>query len=353
MTPLEQIIRRRIAQSGPISVGDYMDMCLSHPQYGYYITRDPFGSAGDFTTAPEISQMFGELIGLWLAQVWSDQGSPSPFALVELGPGRGTLMADVLRATRSVPGFRSAGRIWLVETSPVLRARQAETLRPWGAPIWTDSTAALPDSPTFLIANEFFDALPIRQFVRSETGWREKMISVTDGHLRWGLAPDLDMPDFDRLWPSTTPGELVETSIATKAVAASLGGLIARNGGSALAIDYGAWHGTGDTLQAVRSHKVVEPLTEPGNADLTAHVNFSQIAEAAEPLKAWPLRSQGQFLTDLGIARRAAALSKIADNPNTIAEAFHRLTGPSEMGTLFKVLCMTPADAPTPPGFSV
>ncbi len=346
MTELEAVIQRRIAQTGPISVAEYMELCLSHPQYGYYITRDPLGAAGDFTTAPEISQMFGELIGLWLAQVWIDQGSPSHFALAELGPGRGTLMADALRATRKVPGFQAALQVWLVETSPKLRAKQAVNVPNAN---WTASVDDLPDLPLFLVANEFFDALPIRQFVRENNGWRERMIGLSKQALAWGLGPKLPNADLDVQFPDLPQGSIVETCALGRQIVAQIGMHIQQNGGAALVIDYGEWLGGGDTLQALGQHQMVDPLATPGDVDLTAHVNFSCLANAAQ-LHAWQLQTQGRFLENLGISRRAEFLRpKDVDGINA---ALHRLTNPSEMGMLFKVLCLTRPDAPVPPGFS-
>ncbi len=346
MNALGQIIARRIAQTGPINVCEYMQLCLSHPQHGYYMTRDPFGAQGDFTTAPEISQMFGELIGLWVAQVWLDQGSPSPFGLVELGPGRGTLLADAVRATRNVPGFHAAMQVWLVETSPTLRAKQAENLR---NAHWALTIDELPNAPLFLIANEFFDSLPVHQFVRDGNGWREKMVGLADNQLNWGLAPGIAIPDLEAQFPNVPNQTLVETCPAGRRIAARIGTSITSKSGAALIIDYGDWHGTGDTLQALRHHKMTDPLADPGEADLTAHVNFSHLAKASN-LLVWPLQTQGKFLDNLGISRRAESL-RVKD-PKAVASAHHRLTDPSQMGTLFKALCLTRADAPSPPGFA-
>lgn len=346
MTELEAVIQRRIAQTGPINVAEYMELCLSHSNFGYYITRDPLGAAGDFTTSPEISQMFGELIGLWLAQVWIDQGSPSPLALAELGPGRGTLMADALRATRKVPGFHAALQVWLVETSPTLRAKQAENVP---NAKWIASVNGLPDLPLFLIANEFFDALPIRQFVRESNGWRERMIGLSKQALAWGLGPKFPNADFDVEFPDLTPGSIVETCLPGQQIAASIGARVACYGGAALIIDYGEWRGNGDTLQAVGRHQMADPLQTPGEVDITAHVSFSGLAKAAQ-LHVWPLQTQGRFLENIGICQRAESLRR--NNANGIDAALHRLTDPSEMGTLFKVLCLTRPHAPIPPGFS-
>ena len=350
MTPLAALLADRIRAAGPITVADYMAECLLHPVHGYYTTRDPFGAAGDFTTAPEISQMFGELVGLALAQAWLDRGAPSTFTLAELGPGRGTLMADVLRATRGVPGFHAAAQVVLVEASPALRARQRETLGPHPA-TWIDSASTLPEAPLFLIANEFFDALPIRQYQRDASGWRERLVGLRDGALAFGLSgPLAAVPDTPAL-RTAAPGDLVEDSPLSRQVAAEIHRRIARYGGLALIIDYGGWRSRGDTLQALRRHAHDDPLAHPGQADLTAHVDFEALAIGA-PAHAYT--TQGEFLGRLGIQPRAARLAQSLTGEaleNHMA-ALHRLTHPQEMGSLFKVLALTGAASPLPPGFA-
>ncbi len=219
MTPLERLLIAQIEEAGPMTLADYMAQCLMHPKYGYYATRDPLGAAGDFTTAPEISQMFGELLGLSVAQAWLDQGAPSPFALVELGPGRGTLMADTLRATRSVPGFHAAAQVHLVETSPTLRAAQAKALVGAG-PVWHDAVQTLPDLPLFLMANEFFDALPIRQAQRDGALWRERMVGRRGDRLIPGLSAPSMLPPLAHRLEDTQPGDIVEFSPAATHIAA-------------------------------------------------------------------------------------------------------------------------------------
>lgn len=334
----------RIARLGPISVADYMAECLHHPQFGYYATRDPLGRSGDFITASEISQMFGELLGLWLAQVWMDQGKPN-CVLVELGPGRGTLMADALRATRGVPGFHAAVSVHLVEASPVLRAAQAHTLQAY-APTFHDSLGDVPEGPMLLIANEFFDALPIRQFQMNDASdWQERQVGASEATLIWGLAPPAPLGAREGF----TPGTIVETSAPSEAIAEEIGRRVAQ-GGAALIVDYGDWHSTGDTFQALSNHAFANPLEAPGDADLTAHVAFAPIAEAAGGT-ASKLTPQGVFLERLGITARAQALAKNLSGPALEAHiaAHRRLTHPDEMGTLFKVLALTPPGAPTPP----
>lgn len=345
---IEAALQAQIAAEGPIRLDAFMGLCLRH----YYATRDPLGTGGDFVTAPEISQMFGELIGLWAAQVWGDQGAPLRVLLVELGPGRGTLMADALRATAGVPGFADAAEVWLVETSPALRARQAETLA--GRRVrWAEAVSALPPGPAIVIANEFFDALPIRQVQRTGDLWRERLVTVADGQfaLVWGAAqPD---PGADRRFPLLPDGAVGEIAEAGEAVAAALGARIEAEGGAALVIDYGAWDGSGDTLQALAGHRPVNPLATPGEADLTAHVRFRALAEAARPARATAAIGQGEFLERMGIAVRALRLAREQDAQTVaaITAAHHRLTHPDEMGNLFRVMAFTPQGAPPPQGF--
>lgn len=350
MTPLARLLAERIRETGPITVADYMAECLLHPVHGYYTTREPFGTQGDFTTAPEISQMFGELLGLALAQAWLDQGQPAPFTLAELGPGRGTLMADTLRATRAVPGFHAAARIALVEASPRLRAIQARTLAPH-VPHWLDRVEDLPDQPTFLIANEFLDALPIRQFLLSPEGWRERLVGLQGDALAFGLSAPLPQVPDTPAFRTATPGDLVEHSAATQSAVAAALRPILRQGGLALLIDYGGWRSRGDTLQALRAHAFDPPLAHPGEADLTAHVDFEPLAALA-PAHAYA--TQGQVLLRLGIELRADRLARGLTGAalENHRSALVRLTDPAEMGSLFKMLALTRAGAPLPPGFA-
>jgi NADH dehydrogenase [ubiquinone] 1 alpha subcomplex assembly factor 7 len=351
MTPLERLIRERIAAAGPLGVADYMELCLGHPEHGYYATRDPFGAAGDFVTAPEIGQLFGEMIGAWLAQIWHDLGRPDPFVLAELGPGRGTLMADLLRVTDRLAGFAAAARVLLVETSPALRARQAAVLA--GRAVgWAERVEALPEGPLLLVANEFFDALPVRQFRRADPGWQERQVVEEGGALRFDWGPLRLDPAVERRFPLTPDGTVVEVCEAGEAIAATLGERIARWGGAALIVDYGEWDGTGDTLQAVAGHAPADPLASPGAADLTAHVRFRALAEASGLRPHGPV-GQGAFLERLGIGRRAARLGEGFDVAarERLAAQTRRLTHPAEMGQLFKVMALTPPNAPPPPGF--
>jgi SAM-dependent MidA family methyltransferase len=350
MTPLARALAGRIAAGGPVTVAEFMAECLLHPTLGYYTTRAPFGAAGDFTTAPEISQMFGELIGLALAQAWADQGAPGRLVLAELGPGRGTLMADALRATARVPGFAAAAEVVLVEASPRLRAEQARRL-PAGVR-WCDRVEDLPDGPLFLVANEFLDALPIRQFRREPRGWRERLVGLgAGGGLDFGLSPPMPEAALPARLRDTPPGGIVELCPAAGAVAATIGARLAQAGGAAVIVDYGGWRSCGDTLQAVRRHAPCDILTTAGEADLTAHVDFEPVAQAARPAVA-RLVPQGAFLAALGLSMRAERLARGLSGPalDLHRAAERRLTAPEEMGTLFKVLALTPPGAPPLPG---
>jgi len=335
-----------------------MDLALNHPDWGYYHTRDPFGAAGDFVTAPEVSQVFGELIGLWLAAAWQQMGQPTPFRLVELGPGRGQLMADLVRATAMVPGFLAAADIHLIETSERLRARQRTQL-PDLAVSWHDELETVPKGPFFLIANEFVDALPAHQLIRTETDWAERLVTSDDhGRLTFtqGEAPVM-LVDMVENAPVCEPGEIAEISPAREVLAKRMGERIHGDGGVAVIIDYGAWvdHITGDTLQAVRDHRPVDPLCMPGEVDLTTQVDFKRLGEAAAKGGAHVFGPvpQGTFLRTLGIEVRTASLLAKADEGQrrNLREALFRLTDASAMGEAFKVMILGQPGAPPPPGF--
>ncbi|MEM9392848.1 MAG: SAM-dependent methyltransferase [Pseudomonadota bacterium] len=345
MTPLAEILVARIAATGPITIAEFMAECLLHPLHGYYTTKAPFGADGDFITAPEISQMFGELVGLALGQAWIEQGAPKTAILAEIGPGRGTLMQDVLRVLRTLPGG-TAWRPHLVEASPRLRQEQARKVPD---AIWLDTVADLPQAPLFLVANEFFDALPIRQFVRAPDGWSERMIGLTELALSFGLSQAAPIAALQDRLQDTTEGDLIETCAPALPIMEEIGSRIAQFGGAALIIDYGGWHSLGDTLQALNSHKPEPVLANPGVADLTGHVDFEPLARTADEVGAVaaPLTSQGVFLERLGITPRAQALAR-AMSPvqiETHIAAHRRLTHPEEMGNLFKVLGITPRGA--------
>jgi NADH dehydrogenase [ubiquinone] 1 alpha subcomplex assembly factor 7 len=356
MTPLEAMLIERIRATGPLTLAEYMAECLLHPAYGYYATRDPFGQAGDFITAPEVSQMFGELVGLCLAQCWIDQRRPSPITLAEIGPGRGTLMADILRVAGKVLGFMQASEIHLVEASPTLREIQRNTLS-GHSPVWHERVTDLPEGPLFLVANEFFDALPIRQFVLKDEGWAERHVAAKDGQLSFALAPARDVPELHHRVSGAREGDVIEICPAAAPIVTDLGGRIARHGGVALIIDYGDRESLGDTFQALRAHKHVSPLDHPGESDLTAHVDFGALAAAAltvPGIRATELTTQGVFLERLGITGRARALAgQLAGEPlERHILAHRRLTHPEEMGTVFKVIAIHPDHTPAPPGLS-
>jgi len=358
VTLLAQELAELIRQEGPISLSRYMALCLGHPRHGYYMKQDPFGAEGDFTTAPEISQIFGELIGLWAATVWQAMGAPASVRLVELGPGRGTLMQDMLRAARALPGFREALSVHLVETSPVLRERQRETLAANGVtPQWHDRIEPALDGPAIVLANEFLDALPLDQFVLSAEGWRERLVGLDDeGRLAFGLAAEAD----SALSMTALPGSMLEQPAAALEAVAAVARHVANEGGAGLFIDYGpARSGFGDTLQALKRHAFVDALAEPGDADLTVHVDFARMAQAGRAAGAaahGPV-TQRDFLLALGLQQRFEALSSNAtpEQAQVLASGVQRLieTGPTAMGELFKVLAVADPKLPLLPGFDL
>ncbi len=357
MTPLGLDIARLIALEGPISLERYMGLALGDPRYGYYMTRDPLGAQGDFTTSPEISQMFGELIGLWCADLWLRMGQPEKLSLVELGPGRGTLMQDVLRATKNVIGLHRALSVTLVEMSPVLRETQRQTLVSCGVPVdWHEDISALPEQPTLVLANEFFDALPVRHYQRVHQHWHQRMVGLdTDNHLAFGLAAE---PEH-ALKLEAPEGTLLEIGLIGDRIMADLSAHIARFGGAGLVIDYGHTRsGFGETLQAMKHHAFTGPLDAPGEADLTTHVNFERLAQmaTAQGLIVAGSTTQARFLAGLGIVERTARLIKSAapEQAKDVEAALVRLTDPSEkgMGSLFKVLGLRHPDMPEPAGFN-
>ncbi len=354
MSELADHLRRRIALEGPLTVADYMRECLVNPRHGYYISGDPFGRGGDFITAPEISQMFGELIGLWCGVTWRQMGAPAAFRLVELGPGRGTLMADALRAAAGVAGFTEAADLHLVELSPALRGAQDEALGDY-APKWHDDLSGVAEGPMILIANEFFDALPVHQFERTGEGWNERRVGLDDdGDFRFVAAPG---PIWDAAPTEARPGDIVEVCPAAVGVARAIAGRLTADGGVALIIDYGYAAGqTGDTLQAVRGHAFHDILSLPGEADLTAHVDFAALTEAAAAQGAvvYGPVGQGAFLESLGISARAEALAAAAhsEQVEAIRVGRHRLVAAEAMGRLFKALAIADPDLESPPGFA-
>ncbi|MFK4812734.1 class I SAM-dependent methyltransferase [Devosia sp. ZW T5_3] len=352
---LPELIDMQIRSTGPMSVATYMGLCLTHPRQGYYKGADPLGAKGDFVTAPEISQMFGELVGFFFANIFQQMGSPKAFTLLELGPGRGTLMADMLRVACRVEGFRDALDLRLFETNPSLIAEQHARLEPYD-PKWIDGFDKVGDGPLLVVANEFFDALPIRQFVRGTEGWHERMVGLVDGKRAFGLSPtpipQSAMPDAIA---DAEPNAVFEVGLAAGEVTARLARTISAQGGVLLAIDYGyGTTQTGETLQGVRRHAYDDVLASPGETDLSAHVDFEAVGNVAAKagLAVHPLLGQGQFLTRLGINDRAKALS--AANPGSaadIASAKGRLIAPDQMGELFKAFCAA-SPGLMPPGFT-
>ena len=345
MTHLKRLIRAEVAAAGPMTVARYMELCLTHPRHGFYATRDPLGAAGDFVTAPEISQMFGEMLGAWTATVWAAMGRPA-FRLVELGPGRGTAMADALRVLGAA-GAREAAEVWFVETSAPLRAEQARRVP--GAR-WAGRLEEVPDGPAIILANEFLDALPVRQFLRSAEGWCERLVGLVDGRLAWGLSEPL--PGRDR----APVGAWAELSPAADALAAAIARRLAAAPGAALVVDYGYRaedRPAGPTLQAVKAHARADPLAAPGEADLTCLVDFDRLARALGAGGARvAVTTQGAFLARLGIGDRAAALARAQPaRTDEIADALERLTGAEAMGRLFKAAAGVSSGLPLPPGF--
>lgn len=359
-SPLEAEIRRRIEAAGPMPVSQYMALCLSHPQYGYYVTRDPLGARGDFITAPEVSQMFGELIGIWMSAVWKQMGSPVKVRIVELGPGRGTLMKDAMRAAQVVPAFRAAVVLDLVEISPVLREQQKRALEPSKIEMaWYESIKDVPDGPAIIIANEFFDAIPVSQAVRTETGWHERCVGIgEDGRFAFVIAPE-PMKHIDVLLPKAAREAPVDSIFEWRAdtAAIDLGRRVAKDS-AALVIDYGhSETDFGETLQAVGKHAYADPLREPGEVDLTAHVDFEPLTRAIELMgcKGYGPITQSRLLRSLGIETRAATLKAKATRGQSaeIELALARLIGIGRtgMGDMFKAAAYAAPTLPAPPAF--
>ena len=355
-TPLAAILADRIARDGPIGVDAWMTACLADPAHGYYRSGVPVGAAGDFTTAPEVSQIFGELLGAWAAACWAALGRPSPLRLIELGPGRGTLMADALRATaRPAPDFHRALDLHLVEINRDLRAAQRQAIaRPAS---WHDDPAGVPEGPAIVIANEFLDALPVRQLLRCAEGWRERQVGLAPGRFAFVPGPLVSAPPLEPAHHAAPPGAVVEIPAAAHGVVEGLARRLHRDGGIALFIDYGPLEsGPGDTLQAVSRHGRADPLDRPGEVDLTAHVDFAALARTARQagLRAWGPVPQGVFLGRLGLHARAAMLTKAASPAQRIAIArgCARLIDDAAMGRLFKALALASSHFDgVPPGF--
>lgn len=345
MSPLEPILAELIAAEGPLRIDRYMALCLAHPQHGYYLTRDPLGDKGDFITAPEVSQVFGELIGIWAVGAWAAMGQPDGFSLVELGPGRGTLMADLLRTVRrAAPGFAAAASLHLVETSPVLRARQAAAVGEGAR--WHHRLEDVPDGPMILVANEFFDAISTRQFERRDGVWRERVVGLEEGRLSIGLGG---------IVPGTMgkDGDVMEFAPARDEIARHIGARLAAHMGAALLIDYGHLHtAPGDTLQAMRGHRFVPVTEEPGEADLTSHVDFEKLSRAIAEGGGIAHRgfTQRDFLLAMGLEQRFAQLAGKAEDQTraVLTRQMARLADEAQMGNLFKVLAATSPGMTTP-----
>ena len=363
MKTLDSYLVKLIKAQGPLSIAGYMAEALGNDRHGYYMKQDPFGAKGDFTTAPEISQMFGEMIGLWHATNWLNMGSPAEIHLIELGPGRGTLMQDALRAMKVVHGLRDATRVHMVEMSPALRKIQQQNIPAELTPQWHnrigDVFRQIDGAPVLLIANEFFDALPVRQFQKKDRGWHERLISLTqDEKLTWTLAP---VPSPEKLIPAALhraeEDSIAEICPVGENILMEISEYISKHGGAGIIADYGHdRHGTGDTLQALKSHEYCDILQDPGDADLTTHVNFQRLKEVAEEagVRVYGPVGQGAFLKHLGIDARANTLMAQANatQKKDITAALHRLTDKAEMGHLFKVMALTDANLGGVIGFS-
>jgi len=359
-TPLAAALKERIARAGPISVHDYMETCLADRRAGYYATRQPIGREGDFVTAPEISQMFGELIGVWAAAIWHSMGEPASVIVAELGPGRGTLMADALRAFRSLPKLIDRISVALVETSPVLRQAQRATLRGAPAPLqWCETIEDVPQGPLIVIANEFIDALPVRQMVRQGGVWRERCITIgPSGAFAFCAGEPIDndaLPSPVRVMDASD-GAVIETRPAASSLLSVLAARAKEAPVAVLIADYGhAELGIGDTLQAVHRHRFADPLAMPGEVDLTAHVDFAALKETASTLglTAFGPMPQGEFLLKLGLASRCDRLLQTAtqDQKAAILSGAARLADPRQMGLLFKVLLVQSSGLAPPPPF--
>lgn len=355
-------IRTRILRGGPLTVAQFMEEALGHPELGYYTTHDPLGARGDFITAPEISQIFGELIGVWCASVWQVMGEPSPFHLVEMGPGRGTLMADALRATMQVKGFHAAARLQMIEMSPVLQKKQKIALSGLDLkitdPEWRRDLSQVPEGPAIVVANEFFDALPVRQFQRVLASWRERLVALND--IGDGLVFILkEQPAKPHLIPEpltgAPDGAWAETSPTALRILHTLADRLVQQGGAALVIDYGHVEtATGETLQALQAHQFADVLASPGEQDLTCHVDFAALARVAQSAGATshgPV-DQRDFLNALGWAVRARRLTASAKDDVQAASVLsgaNRLVDSAQMGTLFKVMGISsPETGPLP-----
>ena len=356
MSKAAAFLRNTIRQQGPVDLGTFMGVAVTH----YYQTRDPFGVDGDFTTAPEISQMFGEILGAWVADCWDKLGCPDPFILLECGPGRGTLMADMLRTAKNMPGFINAMNLYLMETSPVLMERQGQALKEYN-PKWLeggDLVRELPSMPSIIIGNEFLDALPIRQLVKHANGWHEKMVALDGDDFVFGLAPASDnlLQFIPRDILDAANDVVFEVSPSRYHFVQNIASFLQQNHGAALMIDYGhSVSAPGDTLQALKAHKFISVLENVGDADITSHVDFSAVIRVAEDVSIATFGpvEQGFFLQRLGIIQRSEVLKNKATKAqqNEIDMALKRLCDPDEMGRLFKVVALCHDHTIIPAGF--
>ena len=361
ISPLLSEIKGLIKSTGSMPVWRYMELCLIHPEHGYYLSRDPLGREGDFTTAPEVSQMFGELLGLWAASVWKAMGSPPLLRLIEIGPGRGTMMADALRALRVLPPLYQGLSVHLIEVNSVLRQKQEQTLTGSREISWHDTIDDVPEGPSIILANEYFDVLPIHQMVKRESGWHERTVELdSNGKLVFGVASD-PVPQFEALLPQMVRAAPVGALFEWRpdAEIMKIASRVRDQDGAALIIDYGHTSSdAGDTFQAIARHSYTDPLKNPGESDLTAHVDFEALVRAAENIGArvhGPV-PQGDFLRRLGIETRAVSLMAKAspEISEDIAGAMRRLVegGPGGMGQMFKVLAVSEPNLTTLAGFA-
>jgi NADH dehydrogenase [ubiquinone] 1 alpha subcomplex assembly factor 7 len=359
-SPLLADIKKLIKTSGPLPVWRYMQLCLTHPEHGYYISRDPLGREGDFITSPEVSQMFGELLGLWSASVWRSMGSPATLRLIELGPGRGTMMADALRALRVLPPMYQALSVHLVEINPVLREKQEAALSNIRTIQWHASLDEVPPGPAIIFANEYFDVLPIHQMVKRDDGWRERVVDIdNNGQFMFGTTAQA-VPRFEALLPPLVRAAPVGAIFEWRpdAEIMTIATRLRDHGGAALIIDYGHVDSmVGDTFQALRGQRKADPLVAPGQSDVTAHVDFQALGNAAESIGArvhGPL-DQATFLRRIGIEKRATNLKAVAppDKAQGIETALARLTagGAAGMGALFKAIGLSAPAIGSLPGF--
>lgn len=351
---LKSRLEAQIRSDGPLTIADYMSTCLFDPEFGYYRRPKAIGAKGAFTTAPEMTQMFGELIGLFLARSWVDQGRPSPLTIAELGPGRGVMMADILRSAAKVSDLCDAADLVLLESSPTLRDAQSKRLSQY-QPVWIDQIKEFPDQPLFLIANEFFDALPIRQFRRTLVGWNEIVVDLGEQGLEFSerncLTESL-LPRNRR--QDTEVGDIVEIRPQADVIVQQISELMSLHGGTSLIIDYGNAASLGDTVQSVMNHAYTDIFAEPGKADITAHVDFGAIRKVASPVACTEMVEQGIWLKRMGMKQRTQILAQSMDGDKLRQHlaSYRRLTHPKEMGSLFKVMALYPKNTPLPAGFS-